>query len=87
MKNTRSAFKALDRIDLSPSPSGSLGTGLVGFCVIYVNRFYRMLFMLIPLRGFRDGMKGSRIVQGFVLRYEPNLDKPEPKRKRVKSEK
>lgn len=39
----------------------------------YVNRFHRMLFMLITLRGFMKGMKGSQIVQEFVLRYEPGI--------------
>ena len=67
------AFKAIDRIDLTPFPSvtsrrdpagkgilsdtkDSLGTWLVRLCSAYINRFYRMLFILIPLRGF---MKGS----------------------------
>lgn len=37
-------FKAIDWIDSTPS-------GLVRLGFAYVNRFHRMLFMLIPLRG------------------------------------
>ncbi|MBC8485820.1 MAG: hypothetical protein H8D45_07235 [Bacteroidetes bacterium] len=57
------AFRAIDRTDLTPP-------GLVRLGSAYINRFHRMLFMLIPLRGFMKGIKGSQIVQRFVLRYE-----------------
>jgi hypothetical protein len=59
-------FKAIDWIDLTPS-------GLVRLGSAYVNRFHRMLFMLIPLRGFMKGIKGSHIAQGIFLRYKPGI--------------
>ncbi|MCK4447969.1 MAG: hypothetical protein KAW56_12930 [Candidatus Marinimicrobia bacterium] len=66
------AFKAIDRIDLIPS-------GLVRLCSAYINRLYRMLFMLIPLRGFMKRIKDSQIVREFILRYEPRIYKKEMK--------
>jgi len=57
------AFRAIDRTDSTP-------LGLVRLGSAYVNRLHRMLFMLIPLRGFMKGVKGSQIAQEIVLRYE-----------------
>ena len=53
-------FNAIDRIDLTPS-------GLVRLGPAHVNRFYRMLFMLIPLRGLYERDKRITDCAGIRL--------------------
>jgi len=43
-------FKGIDGADLTP-----LGLLKLGFA--FVNRFHRMLFMSIPLRGYKKSLK------------------------------
>ncbi|MCG2716651.1 MAG: hypothetical protein L6422_10330 [Candidatus Marinimicrobia bacterium] len=55
--------------------NSSTPSGLVRLDSAYVNRLHRMLFMLIPLRGFMKGVKGSQIAQEIVLALDYEREK------------
>jgi len=55
--------------------NSSTPSGLVRLDSAYVNRFYRMLFMLIPLRGFMNGIKGLQVAHKIVLDLDYEREK------------